>query len=65
MGRSRGAGHPGQRRPPPKPATIPGDQGIAKYRANMGRLRDPELHGVLDGPLAHAACRPRKISWLA
>eukprot|EP00974_Lingulodinium_polyedra_P038882 3725343-Lingulodinium_polyedra.AAC.1 len=43
---------------PPGPTTLVGDNlGVVRYCASTGRSRDPTLHGVLDGPLTHAACR--------
>eukprot|EP00974_Lingulodinium_polyedra_P133845 11227186-Lingulodinium_polyedra.AAC.1 len=40
---------------PPGPTAIVGDNlGVVRYCANAGRLRDPELHGVSDGPLSYA-----------
>eukprot|EP00974_Lingulodinium_polyedra_P045562 4368679-Lingulodinium_polyedra.AAC.1 len=51
---------------PPGPTAIAGDNlGVVRYCADTGRARDPQLHGVLDDPLARAACSARRIHWLA
>eukprot|EP00974_Lingulodinium_polyedra_P054396 5229759-Lingulodinium_polyedra.AAC.1 len=51
---------------PPGPTTLVGDNlGVVRYCANAGRSHDPVLHGILDGPLGHAACRARRIHWQA